>query len=224
MTSAAYSRSCDAQRRPGLSPRRHPGRARRTRTAPPPRSTKAGALTPATRTPPGRRTRKTDKALNEGRGSHPGDTSPLGGPRRSGRASLNEGRGSHPGDTTYRHLALRPVAPRSTKAGALTPATHKQLGRTTREYQRAQRRPGLSPRRHVQPPEPRCHGPSPLNEGRGSHPGDTHRTAEPQHGLPGGRSTKAGALTPATHQGRPFMPSYPLQPLNEGRGSHPGDT
>ena len=39
----------------------------------------------------------------------------------------------------------------------------------------------------------------------------------------GGRSTKAGAPTPATPGGR--RRSGPARPaLNEGRGSHPGDT
>ena len=61
----------------------------------------------------------------------------------------------------------------------------------------AQRRPGRSPRRH------------------------------PRVGLrvavAGDRSTKAGAFTPATRQGRGSSPR-PQGALNEGRGVHPGDT
>ena len=188
-----------AQQRPGLSPRRHllldPGTLRG-----PARSTKAGALTPATRggrrrTPP--RPRST---LNKGRGSHPGDTSR---PvweivKYLGCLALNKGRGSHPGDTGRTRPRGRPAGPplnkgrgshpgdtrtgpafrasnhhRSTKAGALTPATH--------------RRPrGAHTPRH-----------STLNKGRGSHPGDT------TGGTP---MERVGAA------------------LNKGRGSHPGDT
>ena len=63
------------------------------------RSTKAGGRTPAT--PPGGRRGRTDarRALNEGRGSNPGDTPAR--PRRAARSGLplNEGRGSNPGDT-----------------------------------------------------------------------------------------------------------------------------
>ena len=109
-----------AQRRPGREPRRHP----RCRTRPTRRS----------------------GALNEGRGANPGDTFPT--PTAPPRSkTLNEGRGANPGDTAgeldaaipeidaqrrpgrepRRHdgprIGAGQTLPRSTKAGARTPAT-----------------------------------------------------------------------------------------------------
>ena len=109
----------NAQRRPGLPPRRH--------------------------RPPGP-TWPTRSSLNEGRGFHPGDTRgryfryfvfrnaqrrPGLPPRRHRppgptwptRSSLNEGRGFHPGDTQHPRRRASAVDQRSTKAGASTPAT-----------------------------------------------------------------------------------------------------
>ena len=110
-----------AQRRPGREPRRHQNHLDILPLAPP-RSTKAGARTPATpassggcgrtqtrstkagaRTPAtpsaGRRWRRCRaRPLNEGRGANPGDTrGPP--PAATPRAPLNEGRGANPGDT-----------------------------------------------------------------------------------------------------------------------------
>ena len=119
-----------AQRRPGREPRRHVriGKARSS-------SSRA-------------------RALNEGRGANPGDTlgrrrhgsrtshvslrSTKAGARtpatlvrcvravRRSSPSLNEGRGANPGDTSATAVpgAAPRVPPRSTKAGARTPATH----------------------------------------------------------------------------------------------------
>ena len=288
------------------------------------RSTKAGALTPATprRLPS---TRRPCRTLNEGRGSHPGDTAtPSGGTRRP-NPTLNEGRGSHPGDTRIfvgcvvrlshaqrrpglsprRHLpaptkstvdplrstkagALTPATrstaggrfassrPRSTKAGALTPATRgkgKEVDVVDRRSTKAGALtpatllaallrlliPGRStkagaltpatllaallrlliPGRSTKagaltPATPRRSGrstcaithPRSLNEGRGSHPGDTRPGKTGRWtGRKHDRSTKAGALTPATLRcSSPRQPWPYVAALNEGRGSHPGDT
>ena len=146
-----------AQRRPGLPPRRH-RRADLQRPGRRLRSTKAGAPTPATHTRLSPVRWEGCDPLNEGRGSHPGDTCRCC-RRPVRRCSLNEGRGSHPGDTHQRITPTRRPCP-------------------------AQRRPGLPPRRHAALPRsipPRRHSTrlrrrtrsSSLNEGRGSHPGDT---------------------------------------------------
>ena len=111
----------------------------------------------------------------------------------------------------------------------------------------AQRRPGHAPRRHAGPP-PRARSAEPLNEGRGTHPGDTRRrpagpccsapTLNEGRGThpgdtlrrswraacPCGRSTKAGARTPATPPPRARSAERSRRALNEGRGTHPGDT
>ena len=119
------------------------------------RSTKAGALAPATL----------------------GHQHRAGWPRRT--SALNEGRGVSPGDTGLRRKGelWDQGDLRSTKAGALAPAT------------RLRRVPNA-----LGPPPPA------LNEGRGVSPGDTWsscasciltKTAV-------ARSTKAGALAPAT--------------------------
>ena len=160
--------SPSAQRRPGRAPRRHLVRMVEGVDAVA-RSTKAGACTPAT--PP---------------------------PRGQGRA--------HPLRST-KAGACTPATPaggdcdgggpiRSTKAGACTPATPVHRPAFGVAIVLAQRRPGRAPRRH--PDEEvlvRVDGCT-LNEGRGVHPGDTpehvHRRAHR------GRSTKAGACTPAT--------------------------
>ena len=61
-------------------------------------------------------------ALNEGRGRNPGDTRASTGMSRSGPLALNEGRGRNPGDTGQ-GTSRRCPRGRSTKAGAVTPAT-----------------------------------------------------------------------------------------------------
>ena len=130
-----------AQRRPGHQPRRH------TRPRPPPLADHA--------------------TLNEGRGINPGDTRTRAS-RLPGMALLNEGRGINPGVATVAIAQRRPghqprrhpseiranralVFPRSTKAGASTPAT---LGEIV-----------------VAMPVNACR--AALNEGRGINPGDT---------------------------------------------------
>ena len=138
----------DAQRRPGLSPRRHPGKP-------------SGSGTPNT-------------SAQRSPGSHPGDTASrtsTAGPRRGAQRRP----GSHPGDTQPRCRLLRGQLARSTKAGALTPATPDDVGEVGRLV-------------------------GALNEGRGSHPGDTRSSSFFIASTPP-RSTKAGALTPATREG-----------------------
>ncbi len=256
-----------AQRRPGHAPRRH---ARAVSGSRPPRSLNEGRGTHPgdtlghrpRRTPtlpaqgrPGHAPRRhaahdrdahpADHPLNEGRGTHPGDTAATTACEHAS-PTLNEGRGTHPGDTGGSAHERDGRRRRSTKAGARTPATHlgprvvfgdrqrstKAGARTPATLGRwvfifsatavAQRRPGHAPRRHAPWPTagtaaayvaqrrpghaPRRHALSsgaapprarPLNEGRGTHPGDTPR----------GRRGQSG-----------------LRPLNEGRGTHPGDT
>ncbi len=139
-----WSTGSSAQRRPGPRPRRHPGRMeQRARVRP--RSTKAGAETPATR----------PRVVGGRRGPH-----------RSTKA------GAETPATQRKVLVLRPSHGRSTKAGAETPATHQLAGRVADDLARstkagaetpatpyglgevieitvtAQRRPGPRPRRH----------------------------------------------------------------------------
>ena len=184
-------------------------------------------------------------ALNEGRGTHPGDTcgsrclprTPRIAQRRPGHAprrhlsvacqrqSLHCTAQRRPGHAPRRHSGRHnehpDVCPRSTKAGARTPATPPPMDRYATSLRplnegrgthpgdtrcraslrctnaRAQRRPGHAPRRHSHP-APCCRAiPCPLNEGRGTHPGDTW-TPAPQGEPVDRRSTKAGARTPAT--------------------------
>ena len=220
-----------AQRRPGREPRRHvPGRRpwRCRRFAP----------------------------LNEGRGANPGDT------RSASRilwrrapAALNEGRGANPGDTSLPGACPRAITlPRSTKAGARTPATPtaarwlRSLGlprstkagartpatrrrnragpKATRDRIAAQRRPGREPRRHGWSPRVMGRLRVSLNEGRGANPGDTTH----------GQGATVLAHRSALNEGRGANPGDTLArcrgsassahpaALNEGRGANPGDT
>ena len=89
-------------------------------------------------------------------------------------------------------------------------------------FEHAQRRPGPRPRRHLIRSGTRTSRPETLNEGRGRDPGDTRVLAH-QVGQPHGRSTKAGAETPATRLTPPRTGARWLS-LNEGRGRDPGDT
>ena len=192
-----------AQRRPGLSPRRHVGggvpAVQRER-----RSTKAGAFTPATL-----------QRLREG---------------REATGPLNEGRGFHPGDTRLIKSTLAGMG-RSTKAGAFTPATPAQRvpapaqlaplneGRgfhpgDTRTAARSCRRPtALNEGRGFHPGDTRhgrrteCRGPA-LNEGRGFHPGDTMILGRTSPRRSWSRSTKAGAFTPATPEPVAVLDGY----------------
>ena len=113
-------------------------------------------------------------ALNEGRGANPGDTTPRC-PGCRARAPLNEGRGANPGDTW-------PARPQRRACNSLNEGRGANPGDTLRARldvngsPDAQRRPGRKPRRH------------PLSCALGA-----HRC---------GRSTKAGARTPAT----PYQP------------------
>ena len=142
-----------AQRRPGFEPRRHSGRS------------------------PDARTHTT--ALNEGRGSNPGDTGSGSRPSCRRAATLNEGRGSNPGDT-YRCSRLDATprsSSRSTKAGVRTPATRgvKATGDPAWSWR--------STKAEVRTPATRPYS--------GRPPGLRHRHQ---------RSTKAGVRTPATHE------------------------
>ena len=186
------------------------------------RSTKAGARTPAT-PGAGRRTHRAHSALNEGRSANPGDPS-LAAAARCG--SLNEGRSANPGDTEHVDQAAAVATllaergtplwrvqfqrmPRSTKAGARTPATRRHPASPTSTLNEGRSRT----------PATRSSGfrarPS-LNEGRSANPGDTARlpwvrsahegrTRTPATGCAATvrhqRSTKAGARTPATRNG-----------------------
>ena len=63
----------------------------------------------------------------------------------------------------------------------------------------AQRRPGPKPRRHICVVPDESNADIPLNEGRGQNPGDTDAAWLPSV-VRTGRSTKAGAKTPATRR------------------------
>ena len=110
------------------------------------RSTKAGARTPATLYLPVRVARLR-WPLNEGRGANPGDTTASSSACRPVSATLNEGRGANPGDTRAVRGDRGAGPPRSTKAGARTPATP-GFGPASMACTCAQRRPGREPRRH----------------------------------------------------------------------------
>ena len=140
-----------AQRRPGREPRRHDGlwllAGRIT-----PRSTKAGARTPATRAGRAALRRPAPCPLNEGRGANPGDTPDVS--RASG--NVREHRSTKAGARTPAtrppgHLAGNHGPRRSTKAGARTPATPAASAPSAAPRRRAQRRPGREPRRHLPP-------------------------------------------------------------------------
>ena len=212
------ARAICAQRRPGREPRRHPGGRtdpRRRRFA---------------QRRPGREPRRHPRCVNLIRemgdaqrrpGREPRRHSP-GRPRagRASGASLNEGRGANPGDTRSA-LPLRPAAPRSTKAGAQTPATP-----TTS---------GLSGWRRWS-----------LNEGRGANPGDTpaqwdtgqgSRIAQRRPGReprrhqrsrrrawPSSSAQRRPGREPRRHQPILEWRGRLETPLNEGRGANPGDT
>ena len=234
-----------AQRRPGRSPRRH-GVHLVDHEADQVRSTKAGAFTPATPPPLLLTNLLRRGSLNEGRGVHPGDTPEQAATAR-GRALRSTKAGAFTPATLARPAHRPRDAIRSTKAGAFTPATPPPLLLTNllRRGSLNEGR-GVHPRRHSRTGSDSTRPCPPLNEGRGVHPGDTcapppivhaTRSAQRRPGrsprrhvteslIPGPcveRSTKAGAFTPATPAA--FSGSrHPSEPLNEGRGVHPGDT
>ena len=163
------------------------------------RSTKAGAFTPATREqgPP---SLALSPSLNEGRGVHPGDT---------GLPSLAMGviypAQRRPGRSPRRHSLPdgleEAVLPRSTKAGAFTPATRQNRHRQQAAVPSAQRRPGRSPRRHaITSLLPQTLIPAQRRPGRSPR---RHLLADRQPVEGVARSTKAGAFTPATPWIRP---------------------
>ena len=184
-----------AQRRPGPQPRRHWSQRSCGASSTADAQTKAGASTPATPTPSG------SAGLTVSAQRRPGPQ-----PRRHSRPSplsmmQRLAAQRRPGPQPRRHGEhlddVLDVHPRSTKAGASTPATHIDLAHENTASP-AQRRPGPQPRRHV---------------AVGVQPG-RHLLA---------RSTKAGASTPAT-RGWTSARGTAAAPLNEGRGLNPGDT
>ena len=237
------SRSASAQTKAGARTPATPASPRPLACLLRPRSTKAGARTPATppRRPPSSRSRRPLKR-------RPGHA-----PRRHAAVSAaglfrlrrSTKAGALTPATPRARLEVAPVRARSTKAGARTPATpdHQRGGRragrrstkagarTPATLERtkamsqsmiAQRRPGHAPRRHSGSRRMSGRRASSLNEGRGTHPGHT-RMRSLWLGVGPGRSTKAGARTPATHETR--LPERRARAaLNEGRGTHPGDT
>ena len=155
-----------AQQRPGLSPRRHPPDGRQGSRGRD-RSTKAGALTPAT--------------LGEGIRRHaPGHRSTKAGALTP--ATLPRGPGArHPGQ-------------RSTKAGALTPATRQQARGLVPHAIRSTKAGALTPATPA-PGSPWPCWPCSLNKGRGSHPGDTRWSRASAAG-PGGTLNKGRGSHP----------------------------
>ena len=159
-----------AQRRPGHQPRRHT--TNRAALVLGQHAQRRPGHQPRRHVDWGGRLRPVRGSLNEGRGINPGDTLPTL-PLDFKRGALNEGRGINPGDTFNSTLVSNRFAPRSTKAGASTPATQGEIKFIGDVLPAAQRRPGHQPRRHVWQA---AHGQSseiPLNEGRGINPGDT---------------------------------------------------
>ena len=195
MTTRAFS--FRAQRRPEHQPRRHPVFIRQ-QVCDVPRSTKAGASTPATPTTARVEIRSTSP-LNEGRSINPGDTSlrhngttghagaqrrpehqprrhtPMPKMRMATRSPLNEGRSINPGDTSG-SLSGRGRSPSPLNEGrSINPGdTHLSQASPFFDFIAAQRRPEHQPRRHMPPPHtPARFSKRPLNEGRSINPGDT---------------------------------------------------
>ncbi len=157
-----------AQRRPGLSPRRHPDGELVPALAER-RSTKAGALAPAT---PPVRARST---LLRSRSTKAGALAPA--------------------TRGYRQLSVHNKY-RSTKAGALAPATPDRRGAVQDAWIVAQRRPGLSPRRHDATEQlPSMLNNAQRRPGLSPRRHSQHLREEEEMS---DRSTKAGALAPAT--------------------------
>ena len=183
-----------AQRRPGREPRRHCCNLF-IYAVTSLRSTKAGARTPATPLLGHDDAVRVDRSTKAGART-PATPASCATRRRSPGSSLNEGRGANPGDTPRRRRAGQRRRPRSTKAGARTPATRAAAGDAAGRPCRAQRRPGREPRRH-RPSVSSSWRSRPAQRRPGREPRRHLRLdagAETDHG----RSTKAGARTPAT--------------------------
>ena len=185
-----------AQRRPGPRPRRHRYR-RGGHGDNGGRSTKAGAETPATRLPelPGRdhEIMRSTKA-----GAETPATPLLKEERcRTARNTLNEGRGRDPGDTPHRPRPMQFWGQTLNEGRGRDPGDTITCTWHPIWYSNAQRRPGPRPRRH---------------------------NVQPFKGVAlFGRSTKAGAETPATHANISRWTASGWA-LNEGRGRDSGDT
>ena len=208
-----------AQRRPGFEPRRHGRHGAELSLWLDRRSTKAGVRTPATpvallgllvaldrSTKAGVRTPATPTR-------QPAPTLDLG--------ALNEGRGSNPGDTAARGPHARPRARRSTKAGVRTPATlrspHAGQKRGRRSTKAGVRTPATLAHARPQVARPRVRstkagvrtpatrvlsGEAKSGKSRSTKAGVRTPATQP-HGheplhVADGRSTKAGVRTPAT--------------------------
>ena len=156
-------------------------------------------------------------------------------------------RGSNPGDTGETMLAYSAFVAAQRRPG-FEPRRHMTSGYFDRGIGGvAQRRPGFEPRRH-----PRCARPAhcfttPLNEGRGSNPGDTSyqlcsrsgqdsaqrrpgfeprrhaSSVQPVSAHPMAAQRRPG-FEPRRHECRATRTRSLTGPLNEGRGSNPGDT
>ena len=147
-SSSRYRGTQRAQRRPGHQPRRHVVLGMCVSSMVAARSTKAGASTPATRSSLVTFGCQTMLCAQRRPGINPGDTWLL---TAWGWHVLSAQR--RPGHQPRRHRILRSnpnvVYPRSTKAGASTPATPRELTAwVVRTIIDAQRRPGHQPRRH----------------------------------------------------------------------------
>ena len=195
-----------AQRRPGFEPRRHPPDGRR-RGACGGRSTKAGVRTPAT-LDPFRRPPIRARALNEGRGSNPGDTREPRAEEHEGE-TLNEGRGSNPGDTG-RCPRPQPACRTTLNEGrGSNPGdTSSTSPDSTRWPCVAQRRPGFEPRRHRRRAGVVVDALHIRSTKAGVRTPATHR-GEGHGAVSVVRSTKAGVRTPAT----PARPAHRPKPL-----------
>ena len=206
-----------AQRRPGHQPRRHAQRQSGTLGVRP-RSTKAGASAPATRTAPIRYAR-CPSTLNEGRGISPGDT------YRAFRQETSAVPAQRrPGHQPRRHSrccrSMTCNAPFAQRRPGHQPRRHQPSKFPPMRSSPAQRRPGHQPRRHQVSPirprrrrsaqrrpghQPRRHSRSAIKVTKNSHaqrrPGHQPRRHHPLPYEPprySGRSTKAGASAPAT--------------------------
>ena len=234
-TGATVTRSTKARARTPATPT---GRRRLDR------STKAGARAPATlevcRVPRHRRS-----TLNEGRGTHPGDTggssrhagSPLGiAQRRPGHAPRRHT--SHgcrwwvaadaqrrPGHAPRRHhVAVEHLVSgrlRSTKAGARTPATHGHAGR------RGDRRPRSTKPGARTPATPvsGCASSRRTSDAqrRPGHASRRHVSVRTRVSVPSAAQRRPGHAPRRHDTGLDGLREHAVR-SNEGRGTHPGDT
>ena len=197
----------------------------------------------------------TAKSLNEGRSVNPGytsaTTSSIGNRSRAAR-TLNEGRSVNPGYTPSRTRQSRDApfrtGPRSTKAGASTPAT--PLARVRSTFQQCR-----STKAGAQPRSTKAGASTPANTGASTpatlrhhcdlHDTDAQRRPERQPRLHSGLmiAVNGSVQSASLNEGRSVNPGYtrttdhangaggastpvtaPTFPLNEGRSVNPGDT